>query len=125
MTMTPELVDMKKAPAKMGDEMPNAMSGEVEDYPYGLCIRLEKEQLDALNLMELPEVGKACKILATGVVTQSSMQPGGKDPGVSIQITALQLIQDGEEKEESESDDGNPGGKKANTILGNGYRGNY
>lgn len=121
--MKAELVDMKMAPQKESGPMDCAMVGETEDYPYGLCIRLEKEQIDALNLMELPKVGKSCKILATGMVTQSSMQPGGKDPGISIQITALQLIPEG--KDEQEPDDDNGSDNKANTILGNGYRGNH
>jgi hypothetical protein len=121
--MKADLVDMKKAPAKAGDEMPYAMSGETEDYPYGLCIRLEKEQIDALNLMEIPKVGEAYKILAAGVVTQSSMDPGGKDPGASIQITALQLIPEGKEDSEPEENEG--GENKPKTILGNSYRGNY
>lgn len=120
--MKPELVDMKKAPAKAGDELPYAMQGEVEDYPYGLCIRLEKEQLDALNLMELPDVGSGVKILASGMVTQSSMQPGGKDPGISIQITAMQLITSGEEPGEAEENEGVARGGGPKTILGNAYR---
>lgn len=122
MDIKPQLVDMKLPPRRPeeGRNMPMAMNGETPEFPYGLCLHLGKEQIDALNLMEMPETGESYKILATGVVTMSQMEPGGGNPNIGIQITALQLIP-GEKEEESE-DEGSPAGNKPNTVIGNRYR---
>lgn len=120
--MKPQLVDMK-LPEKQQGSNEMAVHGEMEEFPYGLCIHLEKEQIDALNLSEIPEPGDAYKVLATGVVTQSAMNPGGKDPRVSIQLTAIQLIPEkGEMEDGEESDKPSGNGSRPKTILGNSYR---
>jgi len=122
MDIKPNLVDMRKPPSKGGDLMPEAMNGETSDYPYGLCIHLEEEQINSLGISEMPEPGESYKVLAAAVVVKSSMMPGGKDPEIGLQITALQLIPEQEEPAEPIEPGEKPSGAK--TVLGNAYR-NY
>lgn len=44
--------------------------------PWGLCLRLEKRELDMLGIKTLPEVGAEWHITAVAYVTQVSQQSG-------------------------------------------------
>lgn len=44
--------------------------------PWGLCLRLEKRELDLLGIKKLPEVGGEFHIHAVAYVTQVSQQSG-------------------------------------------------
>lgn len=64
-----------------------------DEYGYGLNIRLENHELDALKLA-MPQPGKEFKITAVGVVTnvvESKSKGNEGDRCVTIQITALKL----------------------------------
>lgn len=112
MAITPELIDMRKSPGKM--EMESMEHGRMPDmYPNGLCIYLEKEQIQALGLEEMPEPGEKYKVLAVGVVTKSEMAADGKSPMVGLQLTALQLI--------PEEDEGPKRVPNPMTVLSNAY----
>ena len=67
-----------------------------EEYPYGLKLNLETEDLDKLGLSELPAVGKECKITAQGVIESASTNQSKGDAkdrkSISIQITAMKLV---------------------------------
>ena len=68
-------------------------SGDSEQYSYGLCLRLENFELDALKLA-LPQPGKMFKIEAVGKVTtvyESRLEGDKSDRSVSIQITELKV----------------------------------
>lgn len=86
-----ELTPMKRP---RGANRPVAMeSGDSDDYGYGLCLRLENFELDALKLA-MPQPGKEFKIEAVGKVTcvhESKTEDGKSDRSVMIQITALSL----------------------------------
>lgn len=120
MAMKHNLVSMKLPPREDDrEEMMSSPVREENDYPYGLCLHLEKEQISALNLPEMPEPGEEFKVMAMAVVTTSSMEPSGKRPHIGLQITSMQLIPSEIEMEEKE-----PGEKpkKPTTVLGNTYR---
>lgn len=86
------LISMKRPRSSMH---PSAMEmpSDDENYGYGLCLRLENHELDALKLA-MPQPGKEFTIRATGKVTSvcESASEGNKgDRTVTIQITALAL----------------------------------
>jgi hypothetical protein len=69
-------------------------------YPYGLCIHLEQDQLDKLGIKELPEVGAKMMLHANAyvkTVSEYSTQ-SGQDRRVELQITQLE-ISEGEAKD--------------------------
>lgn len=63
-------------------------------YPWGLQISLEKEQLDALGIKEMPMTGTVVTLQATAKVTRCSEEEReGAEPmrSISLQITDLSL----------------------------------
>jgi hypothetical protein len=86
------LVSMKRPKQSAKEAMP-AMPLESSPYSYGLCLRLENFELDALK-MKLPTVGQVFELEAKVVVTAvaESQSAGNKgDRSVSLQITDLML----------------------------------
>lgn len=63
------------------------------EYPYGLCINLDEQQLAALGMKDLPKVGASITIEATANVTSVSENEtqGGTRRSLSLQITELGL----------------------------------
>jgi len=90
------MVDMKLTPKEVKEEKKEmSVCGQnPPPYPWGLCIRLEKEELDKLKLAKLPNVGDEFHIMAVGRVTSvsSSLRDQRDDEQtVSIQIVSLDL----------------------------------
>ncbi len=88
------LTSLKRPRSRRSAEMAT-MSGpsDADDYGYGLCLRLENFDLDALKLA-MPQPGKEFKITAVGVVTnvcESKSKDNEGDRSVTIQITDLSL----------------------------------
>lgn len=86
-----DMVDMKR-PRGQHEPMAHAPT-ESDSYGYGLCLRLENHELDALKLA-MPQPGKEFKIMAMGKVTSvhESQSEGNKgDRAVNIQITAMHI----------------------------------
>jgi hypothetical protein len=67
--------------------------GNEPEYPWGLCLNLEEQQLVALGIKTLPKVGATITIQAKGNVTSVSENEtqDGTRRSVSIQITDLAL----------------------------------
>ena len=62
--------------------------------PWGLCIRLEKRELDKLGITELPQVGGEVHFTAVAYVTQVSQQSGvDQDDSqcVALEIAMMQV----------------------------------
>lgn len=96
------MADMKisKTEAKeqaLGIEM------DAPEYPYGLCISLEKDQLEKLGITELPKVGAKMMVHANAVVKSVSAYDtqSGSDQRVELQITEMELAS-GEAKDPAE-----------------------
>ena len=90
------LVSMKQqavdAYAPTEQSLPDRLA---DDYGYGLCINLGKEQCAALGISSLPEPGTVVMLQARAVVTRTSIVNDGDndDPehNLSLQITDLDL----------------------------------
>lgn len=87
------LINMKKSPER--EEMPGEIEMDEPQYPYGLCLTLDKEQLDKLGITALPSVGTEMMINARAVVKSVSSYEtqGGNDMSVSLQITDMGIGQ--------------------------------
>ncbi len=90
---------MSKAEAK-AEAMP-AMA-ERPEYPYGLCIRLGKEEIAKLGL-KAPTIGDAFDIDAKCVVKSMSASAGegGDYMSIELQITDMELESDAEDKKDN------------------------
>lgn len=79
-----------KAERKKQTQGPSAVASENE-YPYGLCLRLDDGTLEKLGIDSLPKVGATFKVEATAKVTSVSSNEGtgGKNRCVELQVTKL------------------------------------
>ena len=85
-------VSMKRSKAERENSASTVMEGESPDYPWGLRITLNDEQLDALGLGRLPVVGGKVKIEATAAVqsvSDEAVDDGKRNRRVELQITDL------------------------------------
>lgn len=95
-----KMVSMKRTEAdKREDRMETAPAEAMApDYPWGLCIHLDKDELDKLGVKSLPAVGTEVTITAKAKVTrvqQSASQEGTREAeeytSVDYQITDLAI----------------------------------
>ena len=89
--------DMKRTRAEI-KEASQPMASQPE-YPWGLCITLDNDSLDKLDIDELPKVGGRITIVAVARVTSVSARTdeGGDDSRcVSLQIERMRLGGDGD-----------------------------
>ncbi len=69
-----------------------------EDYPWGLRITLDDEQLKSLGMSALPAVGMPVGIEAIGLIvsaSENSVDDGKSERRVEIQITDLAIAASG------------------------------
>lgn len=103
-----KLISMKmsKAEAKVDSMMGSpSINSDAPRYPYGLEIRLGKDELDKLSLID-PDVGMEVTIQAKGIVTmyRESERKGQKpDCAAEIQITDIAIEEATEAKKASAS----------------------
>ncbi len=92
------MINMKRAPER--EEMPGEIEKDEPRYPYGLCISLEKEDMDKLNMGNLPKVGTEISFVAKAVVkgTSAYETQGGSDMRVELQITDMEMKADQNER---------------------------
>jgi hypothetical protein len=85
------MINMKKKPEV--EEMPGSVEMDEPLYPYGLCITLDKEQLDKLGITALPKVGSTMMVHAMAYVKSTSAYEtqGGKDMSIQLQITDMKI----------------------------------
>ena len=95
--MADKLTSMKysKAEAKEeAKEMSVGYDGQPNEYPWGLCIRLEADELGKLGITDLPKVGTEVSFTAVAKVTsvsQSASEARDEETTVALQITAMQI----------------------------------
>jgi hypothetical protein len=78
------------------------------DYPYGLCLTLQKEELAKLGITDLPEVGDEMEMdIRVKVVGVRSSASEGNDASKSVDLQITHI--GGEEPEED---------TPANTLYG-------
>lgn len=82
----------------------HATVADAPEFPWGLELRLEKEQLDKLGLEG--DVGAEVAIVANGrIVSKSASEStgGGGHKSMTIQIEAMEALSKGSEEQDPES----------------------
>ncbi len=95
--MAEKLIDMAFTKDELKEEkkeMCVGYNGQPNPYPWGLCISLEKKEMDKLGLKDMPAVGASMHLVATVKVTSvnhSARDGYDEDMRVGLQITSMQL----------------------------------
>lgn len=105
----PKFVDMAKTPAEVKEELSSYSSsaivglGNINVYPYGLCISLCQEDLDKLDMEGDMDVGDLIDLRAIGKVTSVNKRDteNGADCRVEIQLTHIAIEDEEDEEEEA------------------------
>lgn len=91
-----KLMSMKRTPAdkRSNQGEPAPIEAMAADFPYGLCINMDKDELDKAGITDLPDVGSTammhCKVVVTRVSQSASTGPGAEEEtSASFQITDL------------------------------------
>ena len=95
MDTAPKLVDMAYTKAEMKEEKREMTVGQPSPYPWGLCLSMEKDQLDKLGITKLPEVGSEMHLMCVAKVTsvnQSARENEFEESRVGLQITMMQVL---------------------------------
>lgn len=92
----PKMISMKRTPAdKRGDKLQTAPAEAMApDYPWGLCLHMDREELDKLGMKDLPKVGTEMTITAKVKVTrvsQSAVEGANDESSIDMQITDIAL----------------------------------
>lgn len=92
----PKLVDLQYTAAEKKEEkLERAIAPEGGDYPWGLCLSLEKRELDMLGVKGLPTIGDEWHMLivakVTGVNTSQGMM-SDDSVRVGLQVTMAQIL---------------------------------
>lgn len=86
------MINMKSKPER--EEAPGEIESDEPRYPYGLCLSLEKEQLEKLGITALPKVGTEMTVTAKAYVKSTSAyetQGEGERMSFHLQITDMEL----------------------------------
>lgn len=98
------LTDLKYSKADIKEETAEFKSPEMPEYPWGLQIRLEDEELQKLGVKNLPQVGAEYHMTVIAHVTsvsQTQMADGDEDRCVCLQITMASIDSEGSAEEEA------------------------
>lgn len=90
---------MKMSPTEAKAEAAPTAIAERPEYPYGLCIRICKEEMAKLGMDKFPTLGESFNIEAKAVVKSlsASAGDGSEYSCVELQIISLAVESDGEE----------------------------
>lgn len=85
-----DLISMKKQPER---EEEGSYDYDEPAYSYGLCIHLGKEELEALGITALPEVGSEMMVHAMAYVKTVSARENqdGNEMSMELQITDMAI----------------------------------
>ena len=94
-----KLISMKRSEKDKREDAGEAapMEAIAPDYPWGLCLHLDKDELDKLGITELPEVGTnmslEAKITVTRVSQSASSGPEAEEyTSIDLQVTDMVLL---------------------------------
>lgn len=105
--MAEKLVDMKYTKAEAKAEAAEYSKPQGPEYPWGLQIRLEDDELKKLGITSMPAVGEEMSLDV--VVRVTSVSESQYADGRADRCLCLQIVQMGVE----EDDEPGEGGKKA------------
>ena len=97
------MISMKRKPDGENSTAMPVEGSSKEEYPYGLCISLGKEELKKLGITQPPSVGSKMTITAAVFVKSASTHEyvgDDKEMNVSLQITDMEI---GEAKDKADS----------------------
>ena len=108
------MTDMARSPEEVKTDAPVTLGSMPPNgplYPWGLCIRLEKDSLEKLGLDgEMPSVGDMIHLCAMAKVTSVSENEmedgnGGKTPNRCVELQITHLATENEDQENAAIDD--------------------
>jgi len=105
----PKFIDLSYTKAEKKEEAKEyatAPMGPGGDYPWGLCLHLEKRELDKLGITDLPGVGDEFHLSVIAKVTQVSQQSGtDRDDSKSVALQITMICVNEHERAKQESDE--------------------
>lgn len=99
--MAENLVDMKYTKAEAKAEASEYTKPQGPEYPWGLQIRLEDEELKKLGITSMPAVGQEMSldvVVRVTSVSESQYADGRADRCLSLQIVQMGMEDDAEEE---------------------------
>jgi len=98
----PDLIDMK-LPPKSKKELKEFMEPPQEEWPYGLRLCLEKEQIDKIPIVADMKMGDRVSVQAEGSITSMSMsERKGKEDYHTVEIQIEKIAIEPTEKKKPE-----------------------
>lgn len=95
-----KMVSMKRSSEdKRKDQGENSpIEAIAPDYPYGLCIHLDTDELDKLGIKEFPPIGESLMFHVQVKVTRQGEDANGRETErfMDMQITDMALCPKGE-----------------------------
>lgn len=104
-THVAKMVSMAQSPEKVKESMPQVVAEKAEGpiYPWGLCLRLCKEEIEKLKLSGA-SVGDTIHVFALGKVTSMSKSAGENHESESIEIQLTDMAAENEDAENEAED---------------------
>ena len=102
-----KLIDMKlpkKSKKEMEGEMPAPVPMDQPEYPYGLTLRFDKEQVEKLSSLDNIESGETVYIQARGYVKAVMTGKGRVRNQVEIQLEKISISTDNAEESFAEDE---------------------
>lgn len=97
-----KMADLKMTKAQK-KEMAPAVGADSQEYPYGLCLRLDSGSLDKLGMSKLPKVGTKVMVHAMGVITSVSQHENKNNDSRNVEIQLQEMgVESGEPETEKE-----------------------
>lgn len=95
-----KMVSLAQSPEKVKESVPEIVADNAKGptYPWGLCLRLEKEQLEKLKLKA--NVGDTIHVFALGKVTSVSE----REESASVEIQLTDMAAENEDAENEAAD---------------------
>lgn len=85
------MVSMKREPER--EEMPGQVEMDEPIYPEGLCLELESDDLEKLNITSPPAIGSVMTVTARVYVKSAgeTQTAGGLKKKVELQVTEMEI----------------------------------
>lgn len=102
------MVDLKRTPAEKVEAAAPVVANDTPDYPYGLCICLDHDTLDKLDLDADCEVGDTIHLVCFATVKACSQEVinGERRNRIELQITDMACEDEDQEGNEAAEGEG-------------------
>ena len=101
MALDQKMVSMKRTKEdKRADKLEHAPMEAMEpDYPYGLCIHMDGDEMEKLDIEAMPKVGDEMILVCRCKVTRTAMNASEYTSGDETRSIDLQITEIGWEEE--------------------------